>query len=329
MAEVLGDLASLGTEQLLVVKSLEQSGERRPVILDRIEDLLVVQEATHHLQATATPAPPAPAAPPPAPVKAVSPDLMDQMGGLLAKDAARRSGMQSAWPLPDLGQSTPGEGTGSTLAAAFWPDDAAPGSRRRAAKKSRAGQPARATHPVPDGQIVPNGRPARNRTWGRGPLALAGLVVVVLLGAGGFVYMRQASAAPRAARGDLATLLVTSVPGSYNRGPDNQANATLKPGAGWIDSDTRLWTKDQGQQDVSVSLSQFQTPAQATADAKISAALVSTTVGARAGGTGNLAAVVLTKGSYEMVVTAHGPAPATASEANLVASTQFRTLPAA
>ena len=48
IAEVLADLSSLDSEQLLMVKGLEEAGERRTVILDRIGDLLVVQEAAQH-----------------------------------------------------------------------------------------------------------------------------------------------------------------------------------------------------------------------------------------------------------------------------------------
>ncbi|MDQ1427930.1 MAG: hypothetical protein QOK39_1406, partial [Acidimicrobiaceae bacterium] len=44
VAEILSDLPSLGIEQLLLVKSMEEEGQQRRVILDRIADLLVVQE---------------------------------------------------------------------------------------------------------------------------------------------------------------------------------------------------------------------------------------------------------------------------------------------
>ena len=50
IAEVLADLSSLDSEQLLMVKGLEEAGERRTVILDRIGDLLVVQEAAQHMR---------------------------------------------------------------------------------------------------------------------------------------------------------------------------------------------------------------------------------------------------------------------------------------
>ena len=49
VSDVLADLPSLDREQLLLVKALEEAGERRPVILDRIADLLVVTEGARRL----------------------------------------------------------------------------------------------------------------------------------------------------------------------------------------------------------------------------------------------------------------------------------------
>ena len=49
VSEVLADLPSLDRQQLLLVKALEEAGEGRPVILDRIADLLVVAEGARRL----------------------------------------------------------------------------------------------------------------------------------------------------------------------------------------------------------------------------------------------------------------------------------------
>jgi len=184
---------------------------------------------------------------------------------------------------------------------------------------------------APNGQIVPLGRRRSHlgrAPRGRGPKVLAAVLVVALIGGGGFAVWKEThQSSSTAAPHGPAGLVITKVPGSYSRAPDNQANASLNPGPGWVASDTRLWTNDGGQEDVSVSLSQFHTSAQAAADAKLSASLTGTKVGARA--TAPLSSmresgstVVLTRGTYEIVVTAHGPAVTAATEANLVAMAQ-------
>ncbi len=290
---MLSDLASLDTEQLLLVRSLEETGERRAVILDRVDDLLVVQEATHHLRATAGthPAPVAAPAPPPVPTKPVSADLVDQMGGLLARDAARKSSaLQTAWPLPDLGRPGSADVAPTAPGAGFWPDDGNARARRKAKKNAKVKDQGKVNGRVPPpthpGLIVPTD----DRKPGRGPTlpVLAGLLIVALLGTGGVVYWLQthkgtSTAATSQAAGDhLAGLLMKTVPAGYTRQADSlegggpldlaaAVNDDPGPGAqatltkdGFVQGYEREWTNASGQ-DIIVFLYQFRTPAGAEA----------------------------------------------------------------
>jgi hypothetical protein len=123
--EVLSDLPNLDRDQLRLVRSLEEGGGQRPAILDRIAELLEVQETLRHLRGVGPkPVPVAPIAAPPEPVapvapmamaepaspaapvatgnpaKPVSQDLVEQMGWLLAKDAARRATLPASLNQP-------------------------------------------------------------------------------------------------------------------------------------------------------------------------------------------------------------------------------------
>jgi hypothetical protein len=291
---VLADLASLDSEQLLLVRSLEETGEGRAVILDRIDDLLVVQEATHHvLQAASWPAtedpapappPPVPAAPiartappPPAPsappAKAVSSDLVDQMGSLLARDDARRS--------PDLPFAPVLPGAYNTLPP----------------------PPPAGTAVAPNGHIAPRRR--RMSHHGRVPKFLVVVIILGLLGAAGGVYWKQSHpkttttptiAPPSPSPNDLASLMLAAIPGGQyipdpgHAGPgtpsrpSDMAAALGVTGAapvlpappGFIGGYFRDWTSTNGQQAVTMLIAHFQSVAQATASAEATVTLART-----------------------------------------------------
>jgi hypothetical protein len=321
VAEVLADLASLDREQLLLVKSLEEAGERRPVILHRIGDLLVVQEAAEHVRAVAngrpapavaaapsvTAAPSAPVAPPP-PVRDVSPDLLTQMGGLLAKNAARQTEIQPpqatqvAWPPPVTDQATavplapPTKGgRKAAKAAAKVRPPAAAGA---APTTPPVGGQGKSPPPAPNGLIVPSdGRRSRSGKAGRrGAKILIGLVIAALLAAGGAVFWKQThpnksvATTVQPTRDLVADRLVKAVPAGYAQrpdsagetGPSDLAKAVRDDGApgaqaaltqdGFLHGYRRLWsTADK--HDLLVVLYHFRTAAGATAYVQRMAAL--------------------------------------------------------
>ena len=207
VAEVLADLPSLDSAQLLLVKSLEEAGERRPVILDRIEDLLVVQEAAHHVQTTRLSTPPAP---PPVADRALSDDLLDQMGDLLAKDSARRAtAVRAQVPPPP---------------AFALPEPAGPGNSTKSTKPGKAAKAARKVPSgAPNGLIVPtDGRRSRG---GRGSKLVMKVVVVALVAAAGglawkLTHPTTSKPAAVATVGDpVAARLITAVPAGYTGNP--------------------------------------------------------------------------------------------------------------
>ena len=295
VAEVLSDLASLDTEQLLLVKSLEEAGERRAVILSRIDDLLVVQQATHHLHVVPSgdPEPDLPIEPANA-TKPVSADLLDQMGGLLARDAVRRSssGMQTAWPLPDPGQLGSAPAEPGAPQPGFWPDDKRGGRKAKGRRSGPPGAPAAAAAPATNsapspggGVIVPtDGRRSRS---GRTPKVLALLLIVALLAGGGFVYWKHLHAATTTVHSvtlePLTALLVKAVPAGFTQqadsvgdtGPSDLAKAVKDdgdPGAqaalvqdGFLRGYQRLWATAGGKQEIVVFLYEFHSPTGAMA----------------------------------------------------------------
>ncbi len=235
VAEVLADLPSLDRAQLELVKSLEEAGDRRPVILDRVADLMVVQEAAAHVRSAdlGNAAAPAPPVPPPAPNRDLSPDLLAQMGGLLAKETARRSqDFQAAWPLPETEPPVPGSmesiAAPPTAVATGAPVVNAPkaqkvGTGPKEPKASRAPRDSKAakapkrprgsssTRPLgghlgaspglPTGHIVP-GDGRRSRSGKSGPRFLKAVMALVILGglaAGGLVVWQRINKSPATA----------------------------------------------------------------------------------------------------------------------------------
>lgn len=339
---MLADLPSLDSEQLLLVKSLEEAGDRRPVILDRIEDLLVVQEAAHYVRGSTSPAPAARRvvrAAPPVADQALSDELLDQMGSLLAKDSARKS---------------------TTPPAAF--PAVQPPSAPAAA--NHGGKPV-----ANDGVIVPtDGRRSRG---GRSRRYLIMLGMVALLAGAGAVAWKQAHATgttPNATTGavvtdPLAARLVKAVPAGYVRqtdavgrtGPSDLTKAVQDDGApdahdvlvqaGFLHGYQRLWITADKQGQILVTLYHFRTAAGAEAYSQRVAAAASANVkpaptslavagipGAvglsAADGTTQSAEAVFTRGPYSVTVVAHGPAaPAVQSVVEQVAAAQFALLP--
>jgi hypothetical protein len=339
---VLADLPSLDSEQLLLVKSLEEASDRRPVILDRIEDLLVVQEAAHHVRGSTSPtrsARPVVRAAPPVADKALSDELLDQMGSLLAKDSARKS---------------------TTVPAAF-----------AAAQQPSASAGAR-HHGKPetnDGVIVPtDGRRSRG---GRGRRFLITLVIVALLAGAGALAWKQThptGTTPAATTGTsvtdlLGARLVTAVPAGYvqqadaigHTGPSDLTKAAHDDGApdahdvlvqaGFLHGYQRLWITADKQWQLLVTLYHFRTAAGASAYSQRVAAAASANVkpapasfavagipGAvglsAADGTTQSAEAVFTRGIYSVAVVAHGPdAPVVQSVVQQVAAAQYALLP--
>lgn len=336
VAEVLADLPSLDTEQLLLVKSLEEAGDRRSVILDRIDDLLVVQEAAHHVRGAMSPtqsARPVVRAAPPVADKALSDELLDQMGGLLAKDSARRS-----TPLPAAQPSPP---------------------------------PARAAHAngapeAHDGMIVPtDGR--RSRGGRRRRFLITAVIVALLAGAGALAWKQthptSTTAATAAAVPDLlATRLIKAVPAGYiqqadtvgQAGPSDLTKAARDDGApdahdvlvqaGFLHGYQRLWITADKQRQLLVTLSHFRTAEGASAYSQRMAAAASGNtkpaptslaiagipgaVGlSAADGSTQSAEAVFTRGSYSVVVVSHGSvAPTVQSVVQQVAAAQYALL---
>ena len=335
---MLADLPSLDSEQLLLVKSLEEAGDRRPVILDRIEDLLVVQEAAHHVRASTSPTPSVRRvvrAAPPVADQALSDELLDQMGSLLAKDSARKS---TAFP-------------------AAQPPSATVAAKHRGKPEAN------------DGVIVPtDGRRSRG---GRSRRFLITLVIVALLAGAGAVAWKQthptgttANATTGALVTDpLAARLVKAVPAGYvqpadtvgHTGPADLTKAVQNDGApdahdvlvqaGFLHGYQRLWITADKQRQILVTLYHFRTAAGATAYSQRLAAAASANVkpaptslavagipGAvglsAADGTTQSAEAVFTRGIYSVTVVAHGPvAPAVQSVVQQVAAAQYALLP--
>jgi len=322
---VLADLASLDTDQLLLVKSLEEAGDRRTVILDRIEDLLVVQEATHHVrQAAPAPAPaPAPTPPPPTPPrrrpvargKPVSSDLVNQMGSLLARDDARRSPDPTfaGAPLPPAPPAGPAAQSGLIMP-----------KRRR---MSRA-----ASH---------HGRVAK---------ILVVVIILALLGAVAGVFWKQSQKATNAASPppagpaaeNLPDLIVATVSGSFTvtSGSGPNAAASVPAASGFVSGYHRDWNATAGQGSASVNLNQFQSAADATAAAKASVALtdrgltVTQNPGGITGATGLTgtgattdAWVIFPKGIFQVTVMVQGPRASVAAQADSVAQAENALLP--
>lgn len=358
-AEVLADLPSLEAEQLLIVKALEEAGEGRAVILDRIADLLVVRHATRHLApapAGAAPrsasphgAPPRSAPPrsaagapgtqvPPLPDKAVSPELVDQMGSLLAKSAARRTS-EAAGPLPPL--------DGPAVA---------PAKAKGEAKAKRNGR-----RQTPNGMIVPTG--GRRLNTARAARVLIGLIILALLAGGAALYWKRSHRSDTAliiqpAPSSLADLLVKNVPAGYvqqpdtlaGTGPADLAQAAQQDGAtgaqavlaedGFVQGYQRLWTTAGRQQGVDVFVYRFRTPTgastyapqavateKATAPSSFAVAGIPGAVGL-AGNHDNQhsAEVLFAQGAYWVKVAASGPSANVVAQQ--VAAAQYSLIPA-
>jgi hypothetical protein len=341
VAEVLADLPSLDRDQLLLVRSLEQADQRRPVILARIDDLLVVREAAHHVATTES------APLPPLPNKAISPDLLDQMGGVLAKDAVRRS--------PTLHANGP----------AYPPPLPPPAPVAAPNRRSRG----KGAHAAPNGLIVPtDGRRSRG---GRRPKVLARLVIVVLvLAAGGLAWQythRSTSAKTEVAatiRDPLAARLVASVPPGFvpqadsvgNTGPSDLAKAARDDGgsdaqgaltaAGFLHGYQRLWSPADKAQQLIVILYHFKTADGAAAYGQRMAAAAAGDAAAApaplaisgipgavgfsgAVGSARSAQAIFTRGVYTVGVIVHGRAAATAAaQVQQIATAQYALLPA-
>ncbi|HEX3540994.1 MAG TPA: hypothetical protein VHT75_11195 [Acidimicrobiales bacterium] len=397
VSDVLADLPSLERDQLLLVKALEEAGERRPVILDRLGDLLVIKSSGRHLtvvpsaasvdspptspappaaapseaRAPAPPTPTAPADPAPparrvarrtaapipqpttAPSEAAS-EVVDQMGELLAKGAARRAGAVS--PAAPAGPATP---------PAPSPTSELPPTM--GAKGKRAGR-RKTGPPVANGLIVPtDGRRSKGR---RHPQLRVALLIAVLLAGGGAAYWKisqKASSPPagtaRPGRDLVAELLVKAVPAGYAPQPDTTgANgavdlahavaadrgsdaAAFLGQAGFLHGYQRSWTGPDHQKLV-VVIYHFRTAAGAASFAARSVATATATVKpapapfavsgvpAAAGLTGTIGAdhvssVTFGRGRYAVSVSSSGPvATGQAATVTQVAAAQFALLPA-
>src|SRR5579884_496417 len=159
-----------------------------------------------------------------------SAELMDQMGGLLAKDEERRTPMQAAWPMPELEEIDL-----ETATALIGTDQAADAESNqkagRKAKGRRGERPSPVTGPPAAGQdalIVPgDGRRAKGRRRIR--KLLAGLIAVAVAVAGGTAYWKSshkaATAAAIAPSKALVAALVTGIP-NYVPSPGSTVAAT-------------------------------------------------------------------------------------------------------
>ncbi|MDQ6615948.1 MAG: hypothetical protein M3083_14735 [Actinomycetota bacterium] len=363
VAEVLSDLGSLNRDQLLLVKSLEEAGDQRSVILDRIDDLLVVQEAADHMRGSPVGTTP-PNLPPPAPVKAVSPELLNQMDGLLAKDAARKSWVPGAPPAP----SGPDQLTAPPIPATrpTWTTRTPRTPRTTRTTRKSLGKVA---PPTPNGHIVPtDGRRSRS---GRGAKYLVVVLILALVGGGGAVFWRHshpntgtsATSATSAPRGSLAALLIPA-PAGYSQqpdtvggtGPTDLAQAVRGDGAadaqtaltkaGFVQGYRRLWSTIDHQHQVVVTLYRFRTAPGATAYAQrtVAAARASAKPAVAdfpvagipgavgfSGGAGRVhsAETVFTRGGNFVSIVARGPsAIGVVAVARQVATGQYALLPA-
>jgi hypothetical protein len=442
VADVMADLPRLDVDQLLLVKSLEEASERRPVVLDRIDALLQARGASpqpepvtetppvrkpstaarplsaHQAgpaaagvpkaritrkaktpkaapqggrvgdpEAAASPRPadpeaaasPRPAEPKtatsrrpaepkapnprqpdrkaagnprrpepqeagnarpsphsPAPTKA---ELTDQMGTLLARDEARRSPMQVAWPLPDVGtpDAPGGRPAPSTPVAGPLPAPA----------------PAPATGPPQGALIVPDNGHRRTNVRRITRFVPWLLVVAVLAGAGALYWKDKhptGSTTPNPVSTRLAALLVatpgftaTQVQTTASRPWIVTNGSATSPGFVAGVERQFLNTAVPAQQ-AWVYVLQFQTPAQSAAyAAQVAATFTAPTktsfstpgVPGAMGSSNQVKAVlfthdVFTRGTYMVDIVLSGPASnGVVPQAQALAHSQYAAIPAA
>jgi hypothetical protein len=275
------------------------------------------------------------------PERDVTPELVDQLGGLLERNAAKRSlENPGSAPLP------------YTAAPATLPGPTEPV----------------ATKPTTNGVIVPNHR--RRFNLRRVARVLTGVVIIALLAGGAAIYWKSShhhAAAPLIIVPKpvvLANLFVQTVPAGYvqqpdsvgDTGPSNLAKAVSDDGTagaqaaltqdGFLSGYQRLWSTADQQQLV-VFIYRFQSATGATAYLSRSVANIKASstpaptafavpgilgaIGMVAEQAGTHGAVVLfTRGGYLVQVEANGPTAATQiAVAQQIAPSQSLLIPAA
>lgn len=161
-----------------------------------------------------------------------SAELMDQMGGLLARNEERRTPMQAAWPMPELVEFDQ-EDAAAPVGIDEPPDVGSNRKGGRNARRVRGGTPAAAMGPsAAPGQgalIVPGDGRRSKGPRRRGRRLLAAVVVLAVAGAGGTVYWRRSHKAATAAAirpsAALVGALVNTIP-DYVPSPGSTVAAT-------------------------------------------------------------------------------------------------------